>query len=163
LFSRLAYDAPPALLAFHGRGDQMSVAPARNYRNDASDPDLRALLDRPLHAVELEDGKSQRDPRSVKRLGLGPAPMVWLRVERKLNAIIGDRGDGSAANFFSSCNVKLLPDFGAQNAGKMRRVFAHQSSGVSGNLVSDPAAVGHKSAFSSQLSVKAHMGTLCLD
>src|SRR5208282_3026639 len=86
-----------------------------------------------------------------------------LRIERKLNTIIGDRGDGSAANFFSSCDVKLLPDFGAQNAGKMRGVFAHQSSGVSGNLVSDPAAVGHKSAFSSQLSVKAHTGTSCLD
>src|SRR5208282_2367658 len=130
----------------------MSVAPARNYRNDASDPDLRALLDRPLHAVELEDGESQRDLRSVKRLGLGPAPMVWLRVERKLDAIIGDRGDGSAANFFSSCDVELLPDFGAQHAGKMRGMFAHQRSGVSGNFVGDPAAACHKAGLRSQVS-----------
>jgi hypothetical protein len=119
----------------------MSIAAAGDYGNDASDPDLRALLNRPFHAVELEDGKRQRNLRSVKRLG--PWPTVLLRAERELNAIMGDRGDSSAANFVPSCNVKLLPDFGAQNASKMRRMFAHQSSGVSGNLVGDPAASCH--------------------
>jgi hypothetical protein len=73
-----------------------------------------------------------------------------LLPKRELDAIIRDRGDGSASNFFSSCNVKLLPDFGAQNAGQMRGMFAHQSSRVSGDLVGDPAASCHESVPGSQ-------------
>jgi len=53
---------------------------------------------------------------------------VLLRAKRKLNAIIGDRSDCPAANFFAGCNVKLLPNLGAQDASKVRSVLAHQSS-----------------------------------
>ena len=48
-----------------------------------------------------------------------------------------------AANFLADCNVKLLPDLGAQNASKMCSVLAHQSSSVSGYFVGHPAAACH--------------------
>src|SRR4030081_3899045 len=108
----------------------MSIRPPGDYRDDASDPNLRAFLDRPIHAVGFEDGKRQRDLRGAR-----PQRKVVLRAKRELNAIIGDRSDCPAANFFPGCNVKLLPDLGAQNASKMRSVLTHQSGGVSSHLV----------------------------
>jgi hypothetical protein len=116
----------------------MSVRPPGDYRDDASDPDFRAFLDRPLHAVEFEDGEHQRDLRGGR-----PLRKVLLRAKRKLNAIIRDRSDCPAANFFAGRNVKLLPDLSAQDAGKVRGVLAHQSSCVSSYLVGHPAAACH--------------------
>jgi hypothetical protein len=68
-----------------------------------------------------------------------------LLPKRELDAIIRDRGDGSAANFVPGCDVELLTDFGAQHAGKMRGMFAHQSSSVSGHFIGNPAAARHES------------------
>jgi hypothetical protein len=80
---------------------------------------------------------------------------VLLRAKRKLNAIIGDRSDCPAANLLAGCDVKLLPDLGAQDAGKMCSMVAHQSGSVSSYFVGDPAAARHESVLSSQFSVKA--------
>src|SRR5258708_16586337 len=125
----------------------MRIAPARNHRDDPTDPDLRALLDCPLHAVELEDGERQRDLRGGR-----PQPKVLLRAKRELNAIIGDGSDCPAANLFTGCNLKLLPDLGAQDASKVRSVLAHQGGSVSGYFVSDPAAACHESGVRCQVS-----------
>ena len=67
-------------------------------------------------------------------------------------AIIGDRSDGSATNLVASGNIEFLANFRAQDASQMRRMFADQSGSVSGYFVGNPAAAGHKTAFSSQLS-----------
>src|SRR5258706_12623481 len=125
----------------------MRISPPGNHRDDPTDPDLRALLDCPLHAVELEDGERQRDLRGGR-----PQPKVLLRAKRELNAIIGDRSDCPAANFVPSCNIELLPNLSAQNASKVRSMLAHQSGSVSGYFVSNPAAACHESGVRSQVS-----------
>jgi hypothetical protein len=122
----------------------MSIAPAGNYGNDAIDADLGTFLNCPLHAIELEDSEDERDFRGGRRLGAS----VGVRVKRELNPLMRNECDGTAANFFSRCDVELLPNLGAQNASKMSRMFAHQSSRVSGNLVGNPAAARHGSALS---------------
>src|SRR5208282_6800210 len=129
----------------------MSIRPPGDDGDDASDTDLRTLLDRPLHAVELENGEGQRNLRNGR--WLGPSRMVWLPAERELNPVVRNRSDRSAANFVPGRDVELLPDFSAQHTSKMSGMFAHQSSGVSSNLVGDPAAERHESVLSSQLSV----------
>src|SRR5208282_4699602 len=135
----------------------MSIAAAGDNRDDASDPELGTLLDRPLHAGELEDGEGQRNLRSGLwrdlRSELRALQRPVLRVERELNPIVRNRSDGSAPNFVPGCDVELLPDFGAQHAGEMSSMVAHQSSGVSGKLVGDPAAACHESVVSCQFSV----------
>src|SRR5580658_3836438 len=146
----LTNNPQPAFAALRGGHSQMRVAPAGDDGNNASDSNLRALLDRPLHAVELEDSQRQRDRGSGPRLG---PVMVLLLAERELNPIVGDRGNGSAPNFIPGCDVELLPDFSAQHAAKMSRMFAHQSSSVSGDFVGDPAAACHESVPGSQFSV----------
>src|SRR5208282_2074842 len=55
LLSRLASDTLPALVALRCRRDQMSIAPPGDHGNNSCDSDLRALLDRPLHAIKFED------------------------------------------------------------------------------------------------------------
>src|ERR1700674_5406946 len=126
----------------------MSIRPPGDYRDDASDPDFRAFLDRPIHAVEFEDGQRQRDLRGGR-----PYSKVLLRAKRELNAIIGDRSDCPTANFFAGCDVKLLPDLGTQDPRKMRSVLAHQRGGVSLYFVGHPAAACHGSVLGSQFSV----------
>src|SRR4029077_13736371 len=147
LFTRLTNNTLPAFPALHSRTGQMSIRPPGDYRDDASDPDFRAFLDRPFHAVEFEDGESQRDLRGAR-----PSPKVLLRAERELNAIIGDRSNCPAADFFAGCNIKLLPNLGAQDASKMRSMVAHQSGSVSRYFVGDPAAACHESGVRSQVS-----------
>src|SRR5450759_3464690 len=79
--------------------------------------------------------------------------MPRLRAEREINSIVRDKCDRPASDLIPGCNVELLPDFGTQDASEMRGMFAHQRSGVSGNLVGDPAAACHKSVPSSRFPV----------
>src|ERR1019366_1631791 len=150
LFGRLTNDALPPFVALHGGGGQMSIRPASDDRNDASDPDLRALLDRPLHAVKLKDGKRQRNLRSARRLG--PQPMERLRVEREIDTVVRDKRDRPAPNLIPGSDVELLPHFSTKHAGKVSSVLAHQSGGCSANLVGDPAAACHGEVLRSEVS-----------
>jgi len=107
----------------------MSIAPPGNDGNDAGYADLGALLDRPLHTIELEDGEGQRDlRRAAQRCELSLT--VCLYAKRELHAIVGDRGYSSAANCRRGCNVELLPDFGAEHASKMSGMLADQRGGI---------------------------------
>jgi hypothetical protein len=130
----------------------MSIAPAGDYGNDASDPDLRALLDRPFHAVEFEDGERQGDLRSGHQRSLFLVAAFFGFAKRELNAILGDRRNSSAANLGttlnSGCDVELLANFGAKDASKMRGMVAHQGGSVSDHFVSDPAAASHEAVLS---------------
>src|SRR5450755_3958417 len=108
---------------------------------NSSDPNFRALLDRPLQAVELENGEDQRDLRSA---GLALSSRLrCFRVEREFDPIMGNRRDRSATNVFSGCDVKLLPNLRPQHASEMRGMLTNQNSGVSVNFVGDPAASCH--------------------
>ena len=101
----------------------MRIAPASDYRDDVIDSDLRAFLDRPLHPVELENGKGQSDLRSGTccTCSQGRVPLI---AQRKLNPVLGDRSDRSPANLRSGRDVELLPDFSPQDASKVSRVFS---------------------------------------
>src|SRR5208283_187761 len=126
----------------------MSITPARNDRDDASHPNLRALLDRPLHAVEFKNRKHQRDLWSdAQQIGLLPSSFP----KRKLHPIIGDKSNPADPNLGPRGDIKLLSNFRPHYARKMSSMFAHQGGGVFGRLVGDPAAARHGN--SAQLSV----------
>src|SRR5713101_7793427 len=77
---------------------------------------------------------------------------MLLRAKRELNAIIGDRSDCPAANFFAGGDVKLLPNLRAQDPSKMRSVLPDQSSSVSRHLVGNPTTACHGSGLRSLVS-----------
>ena len=61
LFRRLPGDALPTLHSFRRGGGQMRIRAPRDYRHNPRDAEFGALLDRPLHTVELEDGENESD------------------------------------------------------------------------------------------------------
>ena len=89
----------------------MSVGPLCDDRNNARDPNLSTFLDRPFHAIELEDGKSQRQIRG--------SPSRHFIPKRKFNAPVGDRNDCPAPNNIAAGDIKLLPNLSPQHAAKV--------------------------------------------
>ena len=90
LFRSLPGDALPALDSFRRGGSQMRIRTARDHRHNPRDAQLRALFDRPLHAVELEDGENQGD--------LGQAGCGDFFAQFEFDAVVCYRSDSSAAH-----------------------------------------------------------------
>ena len=59
LLGRLERDSAPALNAFRRCRSQMRVGTASDHRHNSGDSQFSAFLDRPFHAIELEDGEQQ--------------------------------------------------------------------------------------------------------
>jgi hypothetical protein len=127
------------------RSGQVSIGPPRNDRNNPPRSNLRALLNRPLHAIEFEDSQRQRNFR--KRLNLKQT------AQRKLNAPIRNRSNGPSADFSPGGNLELLPDLRPQHAYEMTCMLAHQSGSITKNLVSNPPSACHWIVLTSQFSV----------
>src|ERR1700722_14264076 len=122
------------------RRREMSIGPPRNHRKDASDPNLRALLNRPLHAIKFENGKNKSD----LRRSLHPAFVTRKIPKEKLNPIRRDGSNRTSANRRPSSNVKFLADLCAQHTSKMKSMLANQSSRIPGDLISNPPSATHE-------------------
>jgi hypothetical protein len=113
----------------------MGLSALRGHRNDSAGAQFHTLLNGPLHAIELEDGKDEGQPDS--RSGRNDF------AELKLDPPGGDVGDTTAADTLTSHNVKFLPDPAAKHLREMLGVETDQSSAIAGDFVSDPTAAGH--------------------
>src|SRR5271167_602587 len=105
----------------------MSIAPLRDDGDDAGNADFRALLQRPLHAIELKDSEGQSNFRSFSKRRLSGSVFS----EREVNPIVSDRRNSSAPNLVPGRDVKFLSNLGAQDASQMCSVLAHQSGCIS--------------------------------
>ena len=65
LLRRLMRDAPPAFHPLRCRRRQVRVGAARDHGQDGGNAQLGRFLDRPLHAIELEDRQQQRQARRL--------------------------------------------------------------------------------------------------
>jgi hypothetical protein len=125
---------PPVDAPGCGRG-KVSIGAARDDGDDPRDPEFRAFLDRPLHAVEFEDGEKQGD------LEQGGSCDFFSQV--KLDSIFGYGGDAAAANPVAGGDVKVLSDPRSKDADQVIGMLSDESSAVSGDFVGNPAAARH--------------------
>ena len=72
----------------------MRIRAARDDRNNARDAQLRALLDDPLHAIELEDRESQGDAQWQGRAG-------HFFTELELDSVVMNGGNRPLKNLIS--------------------------------------------------------------
>src|SRR5512143_1341532 len=113
----------------------MNVCAAGNDRDDARDTQFRALLYRPLEAVELENREGQRH---------GTNRLCRYRLSKfELDAIVIDAHDGSATDLVSERDIELLADARAQHAREVHSVRSSERCTVRFNLVGNDAAAGH--------------------
>src|ERR1700683_585014 len=123
----------------------MRIRASGNYWDDPRDAKLRTLLNSPLHTVELKDGENEGN--------LCQARSGNLFAEIEFDAAVADDINSSAPHGFSSRNVEILSDAGAQHAHQMVRMLADHGSAVTQNFVGDKAAAGHGSGLRSQFPV----------
>jgi hypothetical protein len=132
----------PALVPLESGRCEVGIGSAGDDRNDTRDANLRAFLERPFHAVKLEDGEGQNDQRS----GFYCARFS----KRELDAIIGDRSNGPTPYASPGSNIEFLADISTKYASQVRRVIANQSRRISVHLVGKPAASRHATVPRSQ-------------
>src|SRR5258708_22441354 len=113
----------------------MSIGAAGDDGDHASATEIGTFLDRPLHAVELENGEKQ------SYLDFGGRGNYFVQI--KVHAVVGDGDDSSAANSFPGGDVKFLPETGAQDSDQMIRVVASEGRVVARDFVGYPAAARH--------------------
>ncbi len=99
------------------RGRQVRIRSPRNHRNNPPNTNLRTLLNRPLQAIELEDG--QRHSNFRKRFDLDQT------TQRKLNPPIRNRSNRPPPHFTARGNIKLLPNLSPKHAHQMTSMLAH--------------------------------------
>src|SRR5579862_1489427 len=144
LFTRLKRNTQPSLMTLDRCGRQVRIRSPRDYRNNPPHANLSALLNRPLHAIKLEDGQRQRNSR--KRFHFE------YTAQRKLNPPVRNRTDRPPPDFTARSNIKLLPDLGPKHAHQMTRILIFKNAGTTENLVSNPPSACHGIVPSSQLS-----------
>ena len=133
LLSRLPRQALPAFVPLRRGRSEMSVSPLRNDRNNARHSDLSTLLDRPFHAIELEDGKNQRQ--------IGGGPRRHFFPKRKFNAIVRDRNDCPAPDNVAASDIKLLSDLEPAARGSRCKACSPVSAAIfPWKVIGDPAA-----------------------
>jgi hypothetical protein len=80
-----------------------------DHWDDASRSQFRAFFNRPLHAIELENGKSDRN--------LNRKPGWNLRPKFKFNSVLCDGRNAPATHLVSGSDVEFLADAGTKHAG----------------------------------------------
>jgi hypothetical protein len=113
----------------------MRVRAAGNHGDYSGHPEFRAFLNRPFHAIELEDGENEGYA-GLRSCGNNLA-------ELKLHPVTGDAYDPTAADAVSGRDVEFLPDSSAKHLRKVLGMRSDQSSAIAGNFVGDPAAACH--------------------
>ena len=115
----------------------MRIAALGDQRHDAGHAEFCALLDGPLHTIELEDGEGQGD---FKRSGRSN-----FVSQVKFNPMIVDGRDASAANGASGGDIELLADLCAEDSNQVIGMSAGERRAVGGRFVGNPAAACHGS------------------
>ena len=114
----------------------MRIGPAGNHRNNSGQAEFRALLDRPFHAVELEDRQQQ-----------GQVDRRWSRLnffaEFEVDEAICYRDHDASSDDAVGDDVELLSDPCTEDANEVVSVSTGEGSSVARNLIGDPSAPGH--------------------
>src|SRR5262249_15164238 len=97
---------------------------------------LGALFYRPFHAIEFEDGESDRYLSGSRGGDLFP--------QFEFNLVGCDGDNSSPANFSTRGDVEFLADTGPKHAGEVLRMSAGQEGAIASDFVGDPATAGHR-------------------
>src|SRR5215469_5375735 len=135
LLSCLASQALPSLGALRSRRSQMRVGAPGNDWHDSGDPQFGALLDGPLHTIELEDRQQESH--------FGERRSRDVLSEFELDAGVADRKDPPAAHSARNGDVEFLPDSRPQHLGQVLRMCPGKGGAILMNVVGDPASAGH--------------------
>jgi hypothetical protein len=93
----------------------MGIRAARDHGHDPRNAQLGALLDRPFHAVELEDRENQCE---FNHLHAGN-----FFAQLKLNPVVSYGSDSAAPNGFAGSDIELLSDASSQHSHQMIRML----------------------------------------
>ena len=115
--------------------NSVRIGAASNDRDNAGDTQFGAFLDRPLHAIEFEDGEQQRD------VGDGGCGNFFPQFE--LDSALLDSHDASMADYGAGGDIEFLTDAGSQDADEMIGVFVGEGGMVARDFIGDPSAAGH--------------------
>src|SRR5579871_2471018 len=96
----------------------MNIRPASDHGNDLRHTEFGALLNRPLHPIELEDCKQEGDVRWIGRR--------HLCSELKLDTGIRDVYDSSTPDLRAGADVEFLPDPRTKHPNQMSRVITRK-------------------------------------
>jgi hypothetical protein len=113
----------------------MFLCTLRDHGNDPGGTEFRAFFDRPLHAIEFEDGDGQREICNCC-LENGFAKL-------KFHPAVLDGDNPRVVGTAMGNNIEFLIKLGAKNARQMIGVRTGQSGMVTGNFVGNPAAACH--------------------
>ena len=113
----------------------MLIGAPRNCWHDSRNAQLCAFLNRPFHAVKLENGK--------KKCDVGVRHTDNFLAQFELNAIGRDAGNPPSTDRRTHGNVELLAHARAQNANQVVGVVASQGSPTAGNFIGDPSSASH--------------------
>ena len=114
----------------------MRVGSPGDHRDHALHAQLRALLNRPFHAIEFEDRQHQGD-------------LCWrgfcrnFFAEIELDASVAYRGDLAAMKDTVRDDIEFLPNVRAQNASEMVRMYTGERGAVSRHFIGNPPSAGH--------------------
>ena len=147
LLGRLEGDSAPPVDSFRrGRG-QVRVGAAGDYGHDSRDSQFGAFLDRPFHAVELENGEQESDA------GYGDHRNFFPEFE--LNSGVLDACDASAPHNGTGGDIEFLSYAGTQDADQMIGMIAGEGGVVAREFVGDPAASRHGEVGPQRLNMSA--------
>src|SRR5438270_13898826 len=80
LLRGFASDTPPTLHALSGSFGEVRLGAASDHRDNRSSSKFNSFFERPLEAVEFEDGKEERDLPLLRRIRLNN--LVSLKLDR---------------------------------------------------------------------------------
>ena len=126
LLGGLERDSAPAFGALRRSRSQVSVGATGDYGNDSRDSQFGAFLDRPFHAVELEDGEQEGDG--------GYGGDVHFFPEFEFDSAILEVRDASAPHCSTGGDIEFLSYAGAQDADEMISVFSGEGGVIARRL-----------------------------
>src|ERR1700690_3384347 len=113
----------------------MSFGALSDHGNDPPHPQFHTLLNRPFHAIKLEDGN--HDSQVSGRSGRDNFAKF------KLDPAIRDACDATTANAFPGRDIELLPHPATKHLREVLGMSTDQSSAMARDLVGNPATSGH--------------------
>src|SRR3954468_13416603 len=102
----------------------MRLAAAGDHRNDGSYPKFDGFLNRPLHAIKLEDGEQQSD------LPMMGSCSINSLVQNKFHTIEAYARKLAAAHASISRYIELLTDLSPKNSCKVSSPLANKRGAI---------------------------------
>jgi hypothetical protein len=113
----------------------MRVCAAGDHGHDSGYAQFRAFLDRPFHAIELEDGKQESD--------IGDRCHWHFFPKFELNPAVLNGDDASSPHYSTRGDIKFLPNAGTQDANEVIGMFPSKGGVIAQNFIGDPSASSH--------------------